>query len=101
MAATRVLITGFSPFGGGQENPSALIAKALVDSSSLVPLSAKNDALILPVSFQQAFFVLQQQWMQFGPYSHIVMFAQAAGRPSLCVERVALNWNETAAADED
>lgn len=57
------------------------------------------ETLILPVSFQQTFEVLQKHWQQSGPYKALVMLGQAAGREKVSLERVALNWMESSRPD--
>jgi len=70
---TRVLVTGFEPFGRHEVNPSALIAEAL-------------DGVVLPVSFARASGVLREAIAERDP-ELVVCFGLADGEKAIYVER--------------
>jgi pyroglutamyl-peptidase len=89
----QILLTGFEPFANESINPS----KELVRSAAFHGVESH---LVLPVSFQRAFPKIKQS-LDSKEFSDILMLGQAGGRTQVCLERVALNWVETAVADED
>lgn len=92
---TKILVTGFEPFGGETYNPSAwLLEKIKVDPE----LSEFCETLLLPVTFHEAHKPVQEA-IQTGKYKAWVGFGQAGGRSRICLERVALNWMETQQPD--
>lgn len=92
----QILVTGFQPFLGQPINPSALIAKKLEQED---PAGFKS--LILPVQYQKGFEVLKDELLKSSIFpKKIILLGQAAGREKICLERVALNWIESAHADE-
>lgn len=91
----KILITGFKPFLGESLNPSEMLLPEIQNSDPEVA------TLLLPVSYQQAFLNLKNYWIQQGPFDALLMLGQAGGRKSICLERIAVNWSETAHPDED
>lgn len=95
-----ILVSGFKPFLSEKINPSELLVEKLkVDSSSQGHANPELATIILPVEFERAFIELQKQIEKTNP-KFIIMFGQAGGRPNVCLEKIALNWNQTKAADE-
>ena len=92
----RVLVSGFEPFGGRKENPTALLAneaaKASSGQSSLVaiPKGLEVRAVVLPVTFEKAYEKLQTEIRAFDP-DVVLAFGMAAGRNAIEIERVAIN----------
>jgi pyroglutamyl-peptidase len=84
---TRVLVTGFEPFGGRDVNPSALIAEAL-------------DGVVLPVSFARAADELRRAIDEREP-DLVVCFGLADGDAAISVERFAHNLDEASAIDNE
>ena len=84
---TRVLVTGFEPFGGNEVNPSALIAEAL-------------EGVVLPVSFARANGALRDAIAERDP-ELVVCFGLADGDTAISVERFAHNLEEVDAIDND
>jgi pyroglutamyl-peptidase len=84
---TRVLVTGFEPFGNNDVNPSALIAEAL-------------DGVVLPVSFARAAAELRAATAERDP-ELVVCFGLAAGDKTISVERFAHNLDEADAIDNE
>ena len=84
---TRVLVTGFEPFGAHEVNPSALIAEAL-------------DGVVLPVSFARASGALRDAIADRDPQL-VVCFGLADGDTAISVERFAHNLDEADAVDNE
>jgi pyroglutamyl-peptidase len=82
---TRVLVTGFEPFGEYEVNPSALIAEAL-------------DGVVLPVSFERAVSALRGAIAERAP-DLVVCFGLAADRAAVSIERFAHNLDEASTSD--
>jgi pyroglutamyl-peptidase len=87
---TRVLVTGFEPFGGAEANPSQKLVEAL---SSDPPPGVELAAAVLPVAWQRATDELLRALETEQP-EVVVCFGQADGRAHLSVERFALNFDE-------
>lgn len=86
-----MLITGFEPFNGESINPSAELA---VRVSQL----RGYDSLVLPVEYGKAFEVFKEHYRK-TPTRFVLMLGQAAGRPKISLERVALNFQDSSLAD--
>jgi pyroglutamyl-peptidase len=84
---TRVLVTGFEPFGENDVNPSALIA-------------AEFDGVVLPVSYERSAAELHRAIDQRDP-ELVVCFGLAADRTAITVERYAHNLDEASTTDND
>ena len=84
---TRVLVTGFEPFGAHEVNPSALIADAL-------------EGVVLPVSFARASAALRDAIAERDP-DLVVCFGLAADRTAITVERYAHNLDEASTTDNE
>lgn len=84
---TRVLVTGFEPFGEHATNPSALVAKSF-------------DGVVLPVSYARAADALRAAIDDADP--HVVLcFGLADGDTAISVERFAHNLDEADVIDND
>lgn len=84
---TRVLVTGFEPFGGHEANPSQLVAEAL-------------DGVVLPVSYDRAAAELRRAIEEREP-ELVVCFGLAADRTAVTIERYAHNFDEASTTDND
>ncbi len=89
----KILVTGFKPFLGHDQNPSERLSVELAQNFSEV------ESLVLPVEFGRAFEVLNQHLQQ-RTYDYIVLLGQAAGRHRISIEKIGLNWAETHQHDE-
>lgn len=101
---TRVLITGFEPFGGSGANPSEQIVRRLLAQHERRPL-AEGLALhgaVLPViggiAQGSARRALREAIARVRPHA-VVCFGEAASRASICVERTAFNERTYRIAD--
>ena len=88
-----ILVTGFEPFLKEIVNPSGEILRSL-------PVSPEVETLILPVSYERSWRALQSH-LENRSYEFILMLGQAGGRAQISLEKVALNLQDSATADED
>jgi pyroglutamyl-peptidase len=91
----KVLLTGFEPFGGSQVNPSAQVVHTLVRDG--VPGVTLHSA-ILPVDRQGGPATLLNAVRVCQP-DVILCLGEAARRPAISIERVALNLLDYRMAD--
>ncbi|MGW7351757.1 pyroglutamyl-peptidase I [Streptomyces sp. NPDC054784] len=92
---TRVLVTGFEPFGGETSNPSWDAAQLLAAEP---PPWAELAAVRLSCVFGTAIDELREAVAAYAPHL-VVCVGQAGGRPDLTVERVALNLDDARIPD--
>jgi pyroglutamyl-peptidase len=95
MARTKVLITGFEPFGGAKLNPSQLLVERLIQED--IP-GVEVHAVVLPVEFDVAASRLLTEIDIFKP-KVVICFGQAEGRAAITPEKVAINWDDARIAD--
>ena len=95
MSNTRVLVTGFEPFGGASLNPSQLLVEELA-KEKLPGVDLKT--AILPVEFDRAAETLLAKINEFSP-SVVICFGQAEGRSTITPEKVAINLDDARIAD--
>jgi pyroglutamyl-peptidase len=92
---SRILLTGFEPFGGERLNPSQALAEALhgqhVDEAEIT-------GLVLPCVFDGALAALDQALDAHRP-TLVLALGQAGSRADLTVERVAINVNDARIPD--
>lgn len=96
----RVLISGFEPFGGRDLNPTALIIEALQNKEISYPAKMTVDHILLPVTFEDSFHVLNQKIKVFNP-DIVISFGQAAKRSAIELETVAVNKIDADISDND
>jgi pyroglutamyl-peptidase len=94
----KVLISGFAPFGGRDLNPSALLIEALENKQIEIPEGLKVDQILLPVTFEQSFHVLQKKINEFNP-DVVIAFGMASTRDSIELENLAVNKIDADLAD--
>ena len=93
----RLLITGFEPFAGLKENPSADLASEIA-SSGVEGFAVR--AALLPVSFGRSFEVMFNEIEKFSPH-YVLSLGLGRGREKLCLERIAINHIDATIADND
>ncbi|RLU82351.1 pyroglutamyl-peptidase I [Streptomyces griseocarneus] len=92
---TRVLLTGFEPFGGESVNPSWQAVQAAVAR----PLDGVRPAVAeLPCVFGDAMDALRAAVEETDP-ELVLCVGQAGGRPDVTVERVAVNLDDARIPD--
>jgi pyroglutamyl-peptidase len=94
--STKVLLTGFEPFGGHQLNPSA---QAVSDAAAaLNKTGIATVAVELPCVFGQADRRLRREIALHRP-ELVICVGQASGRARIGLERVAVNIDDAPIAD--
>jgi pyroglutamyl-peptidase len=94
---TRVLLTGFDPFGRIGRNPSGEIAAAL-DGETVAGAAVLG--LVLPTAYDASVRRLAEAIRDAAP-DVIVMLGVAEGRSAIGAERVAINLDAASIADND
>lgn len=89
----KILISGFKPFLGETINPSE---RLVLEVQKKYPAIS---TIVLPVEFETAFLNLKNKIQELSP-DYLIMFGQAAGRKNICLEKIALNWRQSAQPDE-
>ena len=92
---TKVLVSGFEPFGGAKLNPSELLV------AELKRIEFKNlelSTVILPVEFDRASDVLLRKVNELKP-EMVVAFGQAEGRTAITPEKIAINLDDARIPD--
>ena len=92
---SRILLTGFEPFGGEQINPSWEVAKAL-DGQKIAGVNII--ARMLPCVFGEALKVLQQSIDEVNP-DLVLALGQEGGRSDFSIERIAINIDDARIVD--
>lgn len=96
MRKKTILLTGFAPFGGEQQNPSWDAVKQLQgftpDNETVV------QTLELPCVFHESLKLLRQAIQQWQPVL-VIAVGQAGGRSAISLEKVAINYQDARIAD--
>ena len=95
MTSTKVLVTGFEPFGGATLNPSQLLVERL--AAETLP-GVDLHTLILPVEFEKAASNLLAAIREINP-EVVISFGQAEGRSTITPEKIAINLDHARIAD--
>jgi pyroglutamyl-peptidase len=85
-----ILLTGFEPFGGFGSNPTAMLAEMLDD---MEVGGYRVSTCTLPVVFGESATMLADRIREVKP-AVIVCLGQAAGRPGITPERIAVNLDD-------
>jgi len=88
----RILLTAFDPFGGEAVNPAELAVEKVQYSSHTLR------KLTVPTEYARCEAVLAAALDEFAP-EILLMVGQAGGRAAVTPERVAINVDDSAAAD--
>ena len=92
---TKVLVSGFEPFGGAKLNPSELLV------AELKRIEFKNlelSTIILPVEFGRASEILLRTIREEKP-AVVIAFGQAEGRTAITPEKIAINLDDARIPD--
>ncbi|MFI7387054.1 pyroglutamyl-peptidase I [Streptomyces sp. NPDC049813] len=92
---TRVLVTGFEPFGGEAVNPSWQAAELV---AAAPPDGLAVTAVRLPCVFGESLVALRAAVERVRP-ELVLCLGQAGGRPGVTVERVAINVDDARIPD--
>ena len=92
---TKVLVSGFEPFGGAKLNPSELLVAELkrIEFENL-----ELSTVILPVEFDRASEILLRTIREEKP-AVVIAFGQAEGRTAINLEKVAINLDDARIPD--
>ncbi len=95
MSKTKVLVSGFEPFGGASLNPSQLLIERLkAEDISGVELHT----IVLPVEFDRAAEILLAEIKKVSP-AIVISFGQAEGRSAITPEKIAVNLDSARIPD--
>jgi pyroglutamyl-peptidase len=89
---TKVLLTGFEPFGKATQNPSGEIVKQISGDNIVTA--------ILPVAYAQSAQRLLELITEHNP-EVVICLGQAEGRTQITPERIAINLDDARLADND
>jgi pyroglutamyl-peptidase len=92
----KVLITGFTPFGGEKINPSYEAVKLLNDEIA----GAKVVKLEIPTVFNKSIEALDKAIVAENP-DIVICIGQAGGRFEISVERIAINMDDARIGDNE
>ena len=89
---TKVLLTGFEPFGKATQNPSGEIVKQISGDNIVTA--------ILPVAYAQSAQRLLELIAEHNP-DVVICLGQAEGRTQITPERIAINLDDACLADNE
>ena len=92
---TKVLVSGFEPFGGAKLNPSKLL---VVELKRIEFENLELSTVILPVEFDRASEILLRAIREEKP-AVVIAFGQAEGRTAINLEKVAINLDDARIPD--
>ena len=92
---SKVLISGFKPFGGATLNPSELLVNVL--ERDQIP-GVELFTVILPVEFDRSAEILLEKVKQIHP-DLVIAFGQAEGRTAINPEKFAINLDDARIPD--
>jgi len=92
---SKVLISGFKPFGGATLNPSELLVNVL--ERDQIP-GVELFTVILPVEFDRSAEILLEKVKQIQP-DLVIAFGQAEGRAAINPEKFAINLDDARIPD--
>lgn len=90
----KILLTGFTAFGQEATNPSW----DLINQSDLGKFAAEIQTLEIETVYRKSRDILEDKLLEFKP-DLVLLFGQAGGRTAISVERIAINVNDSRAAD--
>ena len=92
---SKVLISGFKPFGGATLNPSELLVNVL--ERDQIP-GVELFTVVLPVEFDRSAEILLEKVKQIQP-DLVIAFGQAEGRAAINPEKFAINLDDARIPD--
>ena len=92
---SKVLVSGFKPFGGATLNPSELLINVL--ERDQIP-GVELFTVVLPVEFERSAEILLEKVKKIQPQL-AVAFGQAEGRTALTPEKIAINMDDASIPD--
>lgn len=91
----KLLLSGFEPFAEDKINPTSELIQQI---DKLKVSNLEVHGVVLPVTFAQAFQVLQAEITRVRP-DYVLAMGLASGRDKLCLERVAINCKDSSVPD--
>jgi pyroglutamyl-peptidase len=85
-----ILITGFTPFPGAPENPTAILVEAIMDGRIKAPDGVDLEARLLPAEFGASWEIFQKALVEVKPNA-IVEFGLSARAIGFTLECIARN----------
>lgn len=95
---TTILITGFTPFPGAPENPTAVLIEAIEAGRIKTPDGVALEARLLPTEFTASWEVFQKALAQIQPDA-ILQFGLSARATGFTLECIARNQMASTLAD--
>ena len=95
----KVLLTGFEPFADIEVNPSQVVVEHFADNDALLD-GIELITEVLPVGYQSAEERISELYKKHKP-DIVLMLGVAQSRDCLCLERIALNLDDTPIEDND
>ena len=86
----RILVSGFEAFGSQEVNPTSWLIASLKKNDISYPLGMEVDGIVLPVSFDDAYEVLEERIKVFNP-DIVISLGMAEQRKSIELESLAIN----------
>ena len=100
----RILLTGFVPFPGVEINPSQLVVERVAANVKAGNFPVKGalelTAEVLPTAFKPAGLRMRELIREIDP-DLVILLGVAARRDAICLERFALNVNDSPKPDND
>ncbi|WP_444683935.1 pyroglutamyl-peptidase I [Alkalicoccus luteus] len=93
----RILVTGFEPFGGMTQNPSSKLV-SWIDEETFPEAEVKT--MTLPVTYSQCAESVVEALHSWKP-DVVLLFGVAAGRPSISLERIAINMEDAPGLEDN
>ena len=87
----KILLTGFEPFGSLKVNPSELVVQAIAEHAPVA--NYKIVAEVLPTEFRRAGAKIRRLIRTIHP-DIVIATGVAATRDTICLERIALNFDD-------
>jgi pyroglutamyl-peptidase len=102
VTVTRVLLSGFEPFGGAASNPSGEVVRRLISvpQPELADAGIEIRGVILPVSFRASGPALRHAIEAHSP-DLVIALGLADGRSGITPERIAINLDDARIPDND
>lgn len=95
---TTILITGFTPFPGAPENPTAELVKWVQDGKIKAPDGVRLEARLLPTEFEKSFAELKEHLGDIKPDA-LIEFGLSAKATGFALECIARNQMASALPD--
>lgn len=97
----KILVTGFTPFGGQEVNPAyEAVAKLPASIANITGEIATIETIQIPTVFEEGAAQLEAAMHRYQP-DIVLCVGQAGGRATISVEFVAINYRDAAIPDNE